>query len=115
MMWPTDAFTVYRAPRYFLMVFAFAGDSTTTSVLPLPPSAFFARDDFFATFGSAALVSSLSASTFFAREDFFATFGSAALVSSLSASLAFVFRDVLRAFVAFFATLLSVIVSSGWR
>src|SRR3954468_8094071 len=115
MMWPTDGFTMKWAPRYVFIVCAFAGDSTTTSVLPLPPSAFFARDDFFATFGSAALVSSPSPPVFFAREDFFATFGSAALVSSVSASLAFVFRDVLRAFVAFFATLLSVIVSSGWR
>src|SRR5205807_4953707 len=33
MMWPTEAFTVYPDPRYFLIVFAFAGDSTTTSVL----------------------------------------------------------------------------------
>src|SRR5216684_1532854 len=33
MMWPTEAFTVYPEPRYFLMVFALAGDSTTTSVL----------------------------------------------------------------------------------
>src|SRR6266851_1361178 len=33
MMWPTEAFTVYPEPRYFLMVFAFAGDSTTTRVL----------------------------------------------------------------------------------
>src|SRR5438094_2730014 len=32
-MWPTEAFTVYPEPRYFLIVFAFAGDSTTTSVL----------------------------------------------------------------------------------
>src|SRR5437867_13054603 len=31
--WPTDAFTTYPEPRYFLMVFALAGDSTTTSVL----------------------------------------------------------------------------------
>src|SRR5437867_6935446 len=32
-MWPTEAFTVYPEPRYFLIVFALAGDSTTTSVL----------------------------------------------------------------------------------
>src|SRR4051794_23332237 len=30
--WPLDAITSYPAPRYFLMVLAFAGDSTTTSV-----------------------------------------------------------------------------------
>src|SRR5690242_14667528 len=33
--WPTEAFTTYPEPRYFLIVFAFAGDSTTTRVLPL--------------------------------------------------------------------------------
>src|SRR5581483_903107 len=45
MMWPTDAFTVKPEPRYFLMVFAFAGDSTTTSALSR-------LDDAFATFFS---------------------------------------------------------------
>src|SRR5262249_33918601 len=30
MTWPTEAFTVKPGPRYFLMVFALAGDSTTT-------------------------------------------------------------------------------------
>src|SRR6266404_6876503 len=34
--WPTDAFTTYPEPRYFLMVFALAGDSTTTRVFPRP-------------------------------------------------------------------------------
>src|SRR5437588_846448 len=34
--WPTEAFTTYPEPRYFLMVLAFAGDSTTTRVLPFP-------------------------------------------------------------------------------
>ena len=33
MTWPTDAFTVKPAPRYFLMVLALAGDSTTTSAV----------------------------------------------------------------------------------
>src|SRR5439155_9542900 len=37
--WPTDAFTTYPEPRYFLMVFAWAGDSTTTSVLVRPRGA----------------------------------------------------------------------------
>ncbi len=31
--WPTDARTVYPAPKYFSIVFAFAGDSTITSVV----------------------------------------------------------------------------------
>src|SRR5262245_52495832 len=31
--WPFEAITSYPEPRYFLMVLAFAGDSTTTSVL----------------------------------------------------------------------------------
>src|SRR5207245_733698 len=30
-MWPIDATTLKSRPRYLLMVFAFAGDSTTTS------------------------------------------------------------------------------------
>src|SRR5437588_8925040 len=34
--WPTLAFTVKPESRYFLMVLALAGDSTTTSV-PVPP------------------------------------------------------------------------------
>jgi hypothetical protein len=34
--WPTDAFTVKPEPRYFLMVLALAGDSTTTSARSLP-------------------------------------------------------------------------------
>src|SRR5215471_13368450 len=33
---PTDAFTTKPRPRYFLIVFAFAGDSTMTSALSLP-------------------------------------------------------------------------------
>src|SRR5262245_39569810 len=33
-IWPTDAFTTKALPRYFLMVRAFAGDSTTRSDLP---------------------------------------------------------------------------------
>ena len=28
--WPSDALTTYCLPRYLLMVFAFAGDSTIT-------------------------------------------------------------------------------------
>src|SRR5262245_60529231 len=32
---PIDAFTVKSAPRYFLIVRAFAGDSTTTSALDI--------------------------------------------------------------------------------
>src|SRR2546430_4658309 len=35
--WPTDAFTVKPAPRYFLIVLALAGDSTMTSALPPSP------------------------------------------------------------------------------
>src|SRR6185312_2262349 len=35
--WPTDAFTVNPLPRYFLMVLALAGDSTTTSAFSVPP------------------------------------------------------------------------------
>ena len=51
LMCPTDAFTTYPAPRYFLMVLALAGDSTTTSVpLRLP-------------LGAASAVSSPVAST----------------------------------------------------
>src|SRR5215475_13907536 len=34
LMCPTDAFTTKALPRYFLMVRAFAGDSTTRSDLP---------------------------------------------------------------------------------
>src|SRR5438309_1471350 len=30
-MWPTEACTSYSGPRYFAIVFAFAGDSTITS------------------------------------------------------------------------------------
>jgi len=66
MMWPTDAFTVKPEPRYFLIVFAFAGDSTTTRVLRkdfasgaepfgLRPFAFGA--DFFAVVLAVAMVS----------------------------------------------------------
>src|SRR5947208_10131910 len=47
MTWPTEAFTVNPAPRYFLMVFALAGDSTTTRALPL---------DFFAGFFRTAIL-----------------------------------------------------------
>src|SRR5262249_49066911 len=35
MTWPTDAFTVKPVPRYFLIVLALAGDSTTTRARPL--------------------------------------------------------------------------------
>jgi hypothetical protein len=35
LMCPFDATTSYLAPRYFLIVFAFAGDSTITSVFPI--------------------------------------------------------------------------------
>src|SRR5437588_3310241 len=34
-MWPIDAMTLKSRPRYLLMVFAFAGDSTTTSAFPI--------------------------------------------------------------------------------
>src|SRR6266550_6424557 len=61
--WPTDAFTTYPEPRYFLMVLAFAGDSTTTSVLPFPrmatspsPLAFPLVFRVFAVFAAAFLV-----------------------------------------------------------
>src|SRR5262245_10003134 len=37
---PTDAFTVNPDPRYFLIVRALAGDSTTTSDFPLTSRAF---------------------------------------------------------------------------
>src|SRR3954447_12326625 len=33
--WPIDAFTTKPSPRYLLIVFALAGDSTITRVLPL--------------------------------------------------------------------------------
>src|SRR5581483_1197864 len=61
MTWPTDAFTVKPAPRYFLMVFALAGDSTTTSAFSRPPLdgfAFAALGDFsgLAAAGAAFLV-----------------------------------------------------------
>src|SRR5262245_36605101 len=36
LMCPTDAFTVNPAPRYFLIVFALAGDSTITSARSFP-------------------------------------------------------------------------------
>src|SRR5574338_144354 len=36
--WPTEASTWYERPRYFLMVLALAGDSTTTR-LSAPPAA----------------------------------------------------------------------------
>src|SRR5258708_29033713 len=35
LMWPLEAITSNRGPRYFLIVLAFAGDSTTTRVLPI--------------------------------------------------------------------------------
>src|ERR1700761_9242558 len=35
MMWPIEASTWYSLPRYLLIVFAFAGDSTITSDLPI--------------------------------------------------------------------------------
>ena len=41
---PTEAFTTYPAPRYFLMVLALAGDSTITSVPPEPRTFFFFWD-----------------------------------------------------------------------
>src|SRR2546425_11280157 len=60
--WPTDAFTTYPGPRYFLMVFALAGDSTTTSVLDRPrapdsaePLAFLAAFRAFVVFAAALL------------------------------------------------------------
>src|SRR5262245_29223971 len=34
-MWPTEAFTTNAEPRYFLMVRALAGDSTTSNDLPV--------------------------------------------------------------------------------
>src|SRR2546425_11406295 len=34
-MWPIDATTLNSRPRYLLMVFAFAGDSTTTSAFAI--------------------------------------------------------------------------------
>src|SRR5262249_35737072 len=37
-MWPIDATTLKSRPRYLLMVFAFAGDSTTTSAFAMAPS-----------------------------------------------------------------------------
>src|SRR5512136_1356478 len=44
MMWPTEAFTVKSLPRYFPMVFALAGDSTTTSDFIGQPSGAFFRE-----------------------------------------------------------------------
>jgi hypothetical protein len=35
MMWPIEASTTYSEPRYLLIVFAFAGDSTITSDFPI--------------------------------------------------------------------------------
>src|SRR6185436_13900806 len=35
--WPIDAITLKSRPRYLLMVFAFAGDSTTTSDFAISP------------------------------------------------------------------------------
>src|SRR5207244_2181851 len=61
--WPTDAFTTYPEPRYFLMVFALAGDSTTTSVLvrarapaSAEPLAFLAVFPAFVVFAAALLI-----------------------------------------------------------
>src|SRR5213592_4733264 len=34
-MWPIDATTLKSRPRYLLMVFAFAGDSTTTNAFAI--------------------------------------------------------------------------------
>src|SRR6266436_3328626 len=42
LMWPTDASTMKSFPRYLLIVFAFAGDSTITSDLLI---AFLKPDD----------------------------------------------------------------------
>ncbi len=39
-IWPTLDFTTKSWPRYLLMVFAFAGDSTMTSALPMMLSDF---------------------------------------------------------------------------
>ena len=44
--WPTDAMTLYLEPRYLLIIFAFDGDSTTSSVFLVFAGAFAA---FFAT------------------------------------------------------------------
>src|SRR5437867_395801 len=35
LMWPTEASTLYWAPRYLLIVFAFEGDSTTTNAFDI--------------------------------------------------------------------------------
>src|SRR5439155_23456293 len=43
--WPSEAFTTYSAPRYLLIVFAFAGDSTITNDFL---EAIFVSDLFFA-------------------------------------------------------------------
>src|SRR5271154_2237454 len=43
LMWPTEASTVKSFPRYLLIVFAFAGDSTITSDLLI---AFLKPDDY---------------------------------------------------------------------
>src|SRR5690606_9611331 len=40
--WPTDACTTKSGPRYLLIVFAFAGLSTSTSCRPVPERAFVA-------------------------------------------------------------------------
>ncbi len=36
--WPTLDLTIYLSPRYLLIVFAFAGDSTMTSDFAIKPS-----------------------------------------------------------------------------
>src|SRR5258706_635459 len=61
--WPTDAFTVKPAPRYFLMVLALAGDSTTTSARPL--------DTFAGAFLPGGFLTADFAAAFLGGTDFF--------------------------------------------
>src|SRR5262249_5360813 len=81
LMCPTDAFTTKALPRYFLMVRAFAGDSTTRSDLPEARTGASFLDDL--PFWAAAF-----AAVFFAEAGFAADFFAVGRVVSFFLALA---------------------------
>ncbi len=87
MTWPTDALTVKPAPKYFLIVLALAGDSTTTSAfvrLPPPPPSSSPSSSSSSSVSSP--VSSVTSST--ASSDFADFLGARAAFLALAGALA---------------------------
>ncbi len=93
--WPTDAFTVKPEPRYFLIVFAFAGDSTTTSARSLPGRRFSGLAGASPSWSALDLALALAfAAGFFAGTAFFAAGLAAGFVFASGAALSFFVADI---------------------